>query len=393
MYKKTAIAMSDINTSFEISRLLHKEMKGLVLTEEEKSQLDEWLERDKGNRQLYDQVQRQENLAQYLSEYNQTDTDAQLILLHDKLAMRRRIYRLRIIFARAAIVLLTIGIGYWFLLYQHTFGYKDLAYLEQHDIAAGYNRAKLHLSSGEEITLDSAKNGLVSLDDGLAYEGGDILSSTKGVVKASLSTPRGGQYKVTLSDGTRVWLNAASELSYPLQFTQDTREVELMGEAYFEVEHNPDKPFIVRTAQQRINVLGTHFAVRAYGAQEATTLVEGKVEVVGHRPDQHYILAPSMQAVFNGDKSSLKQVDISGYIGWKEGKIIGRPVLLLDLLPDLERWYDIDFDYDPSTIPQERAHVNIDRSESLSAVLRALCLTYDVNFEIKGREVRIRKQR
>ncbi len=378
------------NTPFAISRILRKEVLGLSLTEDERRNLDDWIKKDKGNRRQYEQLENTKYLAHDLQLYRQTDTVGQLALLNTRIQRKAKIRQMYILWTRAvAVAVVCFSLIYWFITYRQDAGYRDLTYLAQHDISPGDNKATLILSTGEQLLLDGRQSGLVSKGNQLQYEDGALINKVSGSAYARLSTPRAGQYKITLPDGTKVWLNAASELNYPLTFDGATREVQLHGEAYFNVAHNHKVPFVVRTKQQEVKVLGTQFAVRAYDAEESTTLVNGKVDVGATKQAKRYTMLPGTQVVVGGGASHIRQVNVEEFVGWKKGRLIGAPISLQALIPDLERWYDIDFRYDQQKLRDEKAYVNIDRDQSLSSVLKALETTYEVNFRTKGREVQV----
>lgn len=378
------------NTPFAISRLLHKEVLGISLTVDERRHLDDWINKDRGNRRQYEQLVNPAHLAQDLQGYRQTDTEGQLTLLNARIQRKVKTRHLYIRWARAvAVAVVSFSFIYWFITYRQDTAYRDLTYLAQHDISPGDNKATLRLSTGQQLLLDGRQTGVVSKGNQLQYEDGALIDEVSARAYARLSTPRAGQYKITLPDGTKVWLNAASELKYPLTFDGATREVQLHGEAYFDVAHNREIPFVVRTEQQEVKVLGTQFAVRAYDVEESTTLVSGKVDVGATKQAKRYTMLPGTQVVVGEGESHIRRVNVDEFVGWKKGRLIGSPISLQALIPDLERWYDIDFQYDQRKLRDEKAYINIDRNQSLSSVLKALETTYEVNFRAKGREVQV----
>lgn len=168
--------------------------------------------------------------------------------------------------------------------------------------------------------------------------------SSSGILKAS--TPRGGTYQIVLSDGTKVWLNASSELKFPASFNQTKqRSVELSGEAYFEVAKNKMKPFMVRSNGQEIEVLGTHFNVNSYLDEKVTktTLLEGAIKLSQLKRDNpaSYVLRPGQQAVA-GNTVVIRNVDAMDVIDWKNGMFIFNKESLESIMRKLSRWYDVD---------------------------------------------------
>ncbi len=253
------------------------------------------------------------------------------------------------------------------------------------DVAPGGNRAVLTLSDGSEITLDSAGNGVLAqqgntritkLNNGqLAYSGagnpeGKILYNT-------MSTPLGGQYQLILPDGTGVWLNAASSISYPTAFTGNERSVTVTGEAYFEVVKNEKMPFRVKAGNTTIDVLGTHFNINAYKDEASinTTLLEGAVRVNVSQQQQQ--LRPGQQARVPANGASIQVVDhadISEVMAWKAGFFSFNDADLPTVMRQLSRWYNVEVKYE-GNIPQRVFTGEIGRNLTLSQVLKGLTKT------------------
>ncbi len=270
-------------------------------------------------------------------------------------------------------------------------------------ISPGGNKAILTLANGKKIILDSISNGAIAEQNGI-----QIKKKSNGTleyiqlaaspsdnqiqnISNTIQTPRGGQYKIILEDGTIVWLNAASSLRYPLHFNGSERRVELSGEGYFEVAHLKTKPFIVVTSKQEVEVLGTHFNINAYSDEDEvkTTLLEGSVKVKALRDKtQSKYLKPGEQSVLNNSNWQVKQVDAAGQVDWKNGRFIFKDEELKSVMRKLSRWYDIEVDY---TGPVENLNFSgrISRSKTLKDVLRILMRTNDVNFKVNERRVTV----
>lgn len=263
-------------------------------------------------------------------------------------------------------------------------------------VTPGSNKAILTLSNGSSILLDSAANGtlaqqgsssVVKLANGqLSYQrngamsDGDILYNT-------MSTPRGGQYKVILPDGTLVWLNASSSVRYPTAFHGKERKVEVKGEAYFEVVHNAQQPFKVVVNGVAVDVLGTHFNVNGYGDEAATriTLLEGSVKISKGlssamlKPGQQVMVAANNNIRFNNG------VDVEEAIAWKNGLFWFNGVDLPGIMRQLSRWYDIEVQYE-GDIPQRHFTGHVFRDLKLSEVLNILALSH-VHFRLEGKKL------
>lgn len=310
--------------------------------------------------------------------------------MRDKSKKRFTIHRSFIRYAAAAVILLVMGWVWVMVVTEKKNGNSEYV-AEPVEIAPGGNRAFLTLEDGRRIELDSAHTGIQVISNGIAYENGEQVTGLDGARQyANLQTPRGGQYNVVLPDGSRVWLNAASSLRYPLSFDRNIREVELDGEAYFEIASDESKPFIVRSHGQQVSVLGTSFNIHAYGdeARIMTTLVEGKIELESLDGGFSRIMTPGQHAVYTADGLSVAEVDPLEYVSWREGLIIFNSDNLPEILNQLERWYDVEFDTLPKGINATRVFGMIHRSVPLSDVLKTLNDNFEnIQFEINGRRV------
>ncbi|MET6996321.1 FecR family protein [Chitinophaga defluvii] len=290
--------------------------------------------------------------------------------------------------AAAAGLLLVLSSGFYF--YREYAGNRTATTrFANLDIPPGTNRATLTTSNGTVYQLNGEKEEIVIDKESIRYKDGDILPVKDVIQLVTLNTPKGGQYRVTLSDGTRVWLNAASSLSYPTSFNGKDREVTLHGEAYFEVSQHASQPFIVHTPKQDIKVLGTEFNINCYQdeGKTVTTLVTGSVrlESSGGLPLQ---MRPGEQALLDKEDFNVAMVDVSLYTAWKDGDFRFRATPLIEVLHQLERWYDLDIDY--NGIPEDiKIHASIRRDKKLSTVLHALEKIGDIKFDVNDRSIRV----
>lgn len=267
-------------------------------------------------------------------------------------------------------------------------------------IKPGGNKAILTLSNGSTINLDATSNGVILKQHGLEIkkdkDGHLIYTASAPDAKAvneeitynTIETPKGGQYQVRLPDGTNVWLNASSSLKFPTQFKGRQRNVELTGEAYFEVTKDEEKPFKVITNRQVIEVFGTHFNVNAYEDEEfaKTTLLEGSVKV--SRQNRSILLKPGQQCVIKGNYFDVSAVNVNTIVDWKNGHFIFRQDDIRGIMRKLARWYNIDVEY-AGKLEGLNFTGNVSRSKSLDEILRVLTLTGDVKFKIEGRRVTV----
>ena len=268
-------------------------------------------------------------------------------------------------------------------------------------VSPGSNKAMIISADGKTIDLSDQQRGIVMDDDrqmsyadGSAIEG---ISDDSGAESAvyELVTPKGGTYQLTLSDGTRVWLNAASRLTYPQRFRGSFREVTLSGEAYFEVATNKDQPFMVKSEGQRVTVMGTAFNIAAYEDEEntRTTLVNGSVKVDiendnSSAVDHSVWLHPGQQSILSQSKLVSLTVDPAAEIAWRSGRFYFDNQTIKYVMRQLSRWYDIEVVYEKG-IENRRFSGSISRSNELEEVLYDLQLTKSIRFEIKGRRVTV----
>lgn len=305
----------------------------------------------------------------------------------------------------AAAVLLLLSVGLYFLL-PYRFQEQppvSLAAQPVNDIAPGGNRAVLTLADGSTVVLDSASNGTISqqgnirvekLNNGLlAYTvNGKKITENDEAFYNTITTPRGGQYQITLADGTLVWLNAASSIRFPVVFTGTERKVSITGEAYFEVTKNAAMPFKVTAAASEIEVLGTHFNVNAYKDEAfiKTTLLEGSVKVsatILSANRSPVLLKPGQQSAISkaGSISVQNDADIEEAIAWKNGRFQFRSADLNSILRQISRWYDVDVVYNGKVDLHFTGQLA--RNENVSNVFKKLALTGEVNFRIDGKKI------
>ena len=267
----------------------------------------------------------------------------------------------------------------------------------------GTSKAILMMADGKEVVLEQGQNLNILLNErvrvatssqGIVYE-----EHGKGMVTEEynkLTTPVGGEYSLVLSDGTKVFLNADSELKYPVEFSDGKRIVDLKGEAYFEVHKDSLRPFIVRMNGAEVTVLGTSFNVNTYGddGQIYTTLVNGSVRVSSMKNKQEEILKPGMQSVMNVQSGLLtvRKVDVEPYVAWREGRFVFRAMTLDLIMRQLQRWYDFEVFYQNSELKDYEFWGVIKRDMDLDKVLSVIKATTNVDFEVKGKVITIIKR-
>lgn len=257
------------------------------------------------------------------------------------------------------------------------------------DALPGSRRAHVTLSTGEHLDLDASHATLVVKDGKLYDKSGKELINGNAAESVHIATPTGGEYQVRLPDGTQVWLNAESSLTYPVHFATNQRKIQVSGEVYLEVATDKSKPFFVSSDGQEIQVLGTAFNVRNYTGKTITTLVHGKITLHNENTKEKITLMPSDQAILSNNSLKVNKVDIAEFTAWKSGLILDKDATLTEITHELERWYGVTFVFPDKFKRNERAVISLDRDELLSSVLSALEDTYKVHFTIKGKEVHI----
>lgn len=268
-------------------------------------------------------------------------------------------------------------------------------------IQPGANKAILTLANGRQIILNNAQKGtigqqgnmrLIKLDSGeLAYAAPTAESPAdqlaKGLLYNTITTPRGGQYQVTLADGTKVWLNAESSLRFPIAFKGKDREVELTGEAYFEVKADKSKPFLVKAGETETHVLGTNFNIMAYSDEGAvkTTLLDGAVSMA--LGTQSAFLRPGEQGQYDEGRGRIatRAVNTRAVVAWKDGYYFFDRTPVQSVMRQIARWYDVQIVYQGKA-PQDEIVGKLPRSADVREVLHIMELI-GIRFKIEGKTI------
>lgn len=258
----------------------------------------------------------------------------------------------------------------------------------------GTNKAYLSTSDGKQIELNTLYEEII-IGEEIQYKNGTTLFEGTSIdqdITLTLHTPRGGQYQVTLSDGTKVWLNADSRITYPRQFAKDQRLIQLQGEAYLEVSSEAGRPFIVQTDHEKVEVLGTHFNIHSYANEDysTVTLVEGKVKV-SHPNQQFEILQPGEQSKITTSSIQKEKIDISESLAWKNGEFMFNNEPLRRVMHKLARWYNIEIDIDPA-LENILIWGSVSRYNNFNEVLEIIKMTDEkIQFKSQGRRVVLMK--
>ena len=357
-----------------------------------------WL-KEKDHVELLDEIAA---IRQKLSGQSYGENSEEEFLYLEKSIYDRKSRRMTLRWSIAASIILLVGL----FVGRTISGVRDIH--EEQELAKsvmqpGTSKAILMMADGKEVVLEQGQNLNILLNErvrvatssqGIVYE-----ERGKGMVTEEynkLTTPIGGEYSLVLSDGTKVFLNADSELKYPVEFSDGKRIVDLKGEAYFEVHKDSLRPFIVRMNGAEVTVLGTSFNVNTYGddGQIYTTLVNGSVRVASMKNKQEEILKPGMQSVMNVQSGLLtvRKVDVEPYVAWREGRFVFRAMTLDLIMRQLQRWYDFEVFYQNSELKDYEFRGVIKRDMDLDKVLSVIKATTNVDFEVKGKVITIIKR-
>ncbi|MBO9203706.1 MULTISPECIES: FecR family protein [Niastella] len=308
-----------------------------------------------------------------------------------------------VFYLKIAAMFVVVASLVFLFLYQNRF--KNVEKISGHQATAaivpGTNQAVLKLNGGRSILLETVADGVITMNDkatGFEKKNGLLLAkgNEPSIADADelnvLETPKGGQYQLALPDGTRVWLNASTRLFFPSVFKADERKVRLLGEAYFEVKHDPAHPFIVETGTGAfLRVLGTSFNVSAYedDAKETTTLLTGSLQVT--RNQSQVLLKPGQHAVVNTEKIvDVQEVETSYAVAWKEGYFMFNREPIKEVMNKIVRWYDVEVVYQ-GPVTDTRFWGTVSRFSSVDDVLKMLEATGRVHFTIEGRKIYVTK--
>lgn len=368
------------------------------LTEEEQQALNCWLESSPGHRELYRNIQAfltdtenfrpgEERISQFKAMY------LQQLALAARRKKWHRIYRqMRI----AALFILPLGVALFLLLHagkQEETGFT----MAETGILPGTQKAFLVTNEGKTVSLENDVQSVEAVGGVMVKNDANVLIYSDSVVGAGnaenqLIVPKGGEYSIQLSDGTRVWLNSASELRYPVHFTGDCRKVYLKGEAYFQVAPDRQKAFIVVADQLQVKVYGTEFNINTRVAKcVQTVLVNGSVSVRnGQMPEQK--LLPNQMAEYNRitGKIAITEVDVDNYIGWKSGIYVFEDRTVEQIMDELSLWYDVDVFFMNNSARNSRFSGSLPRYREIDEMLSVIEKTSRVNFEVKGRTITVK---
>lgn len=368
-----------------------------TLTDDEREELDQWVTESDENMKLFAELTDERNIKNNLARIEQIDKES---AWKELLSATREVNyekprshaRKWLYIAAASVALLTAG---FFIYNPFLRNMPAMAENKKADLLPGGDKAVLTLSNGSHIILDSTFNDslirdglseIISKEGQIVYDRASQQPSGV-VVYNTIATPNGGQFKVVLPDGSRVWLNAASSIRYPLFFPGKERKVEITGEAYFEIVKEAGKKFIVTCGDLETEVLGTAFNINGYDDEASTkvTLLEGSVKVSGGQSS--LIIKPGQQARIN-ERSQLALVtepDIEESTSWKDGMFYFKDARIEEIMLQVARWYDVKVEYQAR--PVKHLNAIISRNIPVSRLFELLQKTGEVNFEIQDKTI------
>lgn len=384
----------NLNLNDKLVDLILKSFKKDLAAKEEKV-LSEWLEKDEKRQQWYEGLSH--NWKEEVKAFDSINTDAvwEKIEAKTKKPASTKVRRLNqswLGLAASLVILITCGLFIYPYLNKER---NSLGNFGQ----PGSQQAYLNIENQNEIFVSPEISSQIELSDYgiLQSQEGELrydLQQGNNVPKAAhnLKVPKGGEYKIVLADGTKVWLNAETNLRYPSAFDEQQRLVYLEGEAYFEVTKDSIRPFIVKTDKMDIEVLGTAFNVSAYPEEETykTTLIEGKVNINEHSGNQQ-VLHPGQQFNLSIHKleSKVLQVDTKLATDWKDGKYIFQNENLEDILKQLSKWYNLEYEFSNDTLRKMKYSGSAYKNEPIKKLLDAISLIRPIEFKIKNGKLQV----
>ena len=359
--------------------------------EEGQRKLKVWLEESDSHKTLFARIQDEKMQYEDIQKILSYDAGGAWQVVQQKAARRRR-KRLTRVYRVAVSVVIIFGVAIAFLLREEATTVVPVVKVEE--ITPGRSMAKLTVASGDVYHLDSLHQ--VDLITSLAENNGkevvfidrQLEEGEREIKYNKVEIPRGGEYQIVLGDGTRVYLNAQTELRFPESFaSSEQRLVYLSGEAYFEVTKNPSKPFVVQCKDYAVKVLGTSFNVNSYEGDETskTTLATGKVEI--DMDGKQTILNPGQQAIIKNGEVNVKEVDVEVYTTWMFDNFRFQSESIQEIMTKLSRWYAIDVFYMNESVGNYHFTGYLPRYAKIADVLELLSLTTNIKFDVEGKTV------
>jgi hypothetical protein len=397
--------MKDIKKQIEDSKLLAAKVLG-ILNEKQEQALKDW-ESNASNKKVEEDILNAESFKEWNEKLDGFDTSEsweQFIARMQKTKTPGKIIFtpwFKTSMSIAASIILLISIGLFFYVDRMKDDVEIVADNEM--VKPGEFKATLTLSTGEKVRLTDNKIDSISdkgysiqhdVDSGIDYTKESSAKAKKAsMVYNTLKVARGEEYKIVLADGTSVWLNADSEIKYPVQFLGEQRTVYLQGEAYFDVTHNKDQPFVVHSHEMQVKVYGTEFCLEAYEKEEIkTVLVEGSVGIKSQIKGTEVKLKPGELGTSVAGDTKVKKVNVRPYIAWKDGDFVFEHERLESIMMKLERWYNVKIFYMNEECKDFRFTGDVKRYEDVHKLLKFIQLTSKAKFEVNKNTIVVMKK-
>ena len=386
--------MDIISCNKKICQLIAKQFLE-SLNDDENQELQEWIQASPENELLYNKLVKREWIREYVKKRASIDVKKYVTVYEQELKPKRKISKMCWRCVAAVLVLCIVGMCFWMNVQEK----GEICEISQMTIEPGKMKALLVLDDGQKVELgrwetskDLEKNGIVVVNDSSRVEYIQDRKVGNEEVMNKIIVPTGGEYNLILSDGTWVYLNAESTITFPKKFIGDKREVLLEGEAYFQVAASEERPFIVKTKDMDVLVTGTEFNVKAYPDElnVQTTLLRGKVTVFsGFDKKEKVEIKPNQQAEWDRGnvKLQIREVDPNLFMAWKNGYFIFRQDKLEDIMRTLARWYDMEVIYLDESIKNIVFAGKLDRSENITPILNVLRATDKLTVEVNGKRI------
>lgn len=379
----------------QIEEIIYAHLSGENLSVKEKEIFDKWFA-DSKNKEEYKRLLLLRSRFRTESKINSMDDRESWNNLDKRLfhsVIPHFPYRKIMAYTAAIILPLFVIAGFYYMVDLKTT--EELA-VQFYPIKPGKSQAILTLASGEIVSLNERKAAVIIDNKGeiLAQESENMLVYSHGrkIEKEEynkVSVPRGGEFQITLSDGTKVWLNSETELKYPVHFIGKERKIFLNGEAFFEVAHDKKKPFIVVSERQNVQVYGTSFNVKDYLDEEfvQTTLAEGSVKVYDRESKLSTFIKPGEQAVLGNNRLNVRKVDVGQYVSWKEGEFVFKQERLENIMKKISRWYDVEIFYLNQSVKDYHFTAWFKKDRGIDYVIKQLRATNRLDVRIKNRTI------
>ncbi|WP_462372532.1 FecR family protein [Butyricimonas faecihominis] len=377
----------------EIGHLLQKYFSGTIMPDEQRL-LDSWMKEKEEHKQLFDRLRKDTRFAEEYGIFREVDTTRAWETFRVKNGLRRQ-RRMTTWIKYAAVIALPLLIAGVWLLFPRG-GERSIPVAQNTKIVKREESPVLEVVGGGKVILEKEKDKMIEAGRGVdVQQSSGMLVYSDSVVSEYVDTnvlriPKGGEFKLQLADGTRVYLNSATDLRYPVAFTGPERRVYLKGEAYFEVAKDVEHPFIVVTDDVQVRVYGTSFNVNTLGADGVrTVLVEGKVGIRGQDLDREYVLKPNELAFYDRNSRDMKieTVDPDLYTLWRKGIFVFERETLENIMNTLSLWYDMEVFFQSESAKQLHFSGHMKRYEQIEDILHAITDTTGVVFTINDRTV------